>query len=85
MTDRRHAEAQHAQAWQCWGACTLAHSPAAPRPAHRAGGHAAVATALLAAHADPDVQNSNGNTPLHLACGKGWQVGTGGGGGGGPC
>ena len=27
---------------------------------------------LLAAHADCDVQNSNGNTPLHLAAGKGW-------------
>lgn len=27
---------------------------------------------LLAAKADCDVQNSNGNTPLHLAAGKGW-------------
>lgn len=27
---------------------------------------------LLAARADCDVQNSNGNTPLHLAAGKGW-------------
>lgn len=28
--------------------------------------------ALLRARADADVQNSNGNTPLHLAAGKGW-------------
>ena len=27
---------------------------------------------LLAASADCDTQNSNGNTPLHLAAGKGW-------------
>ena len=31
-----------------------------------------VVEALLGARADCDVQNSNGNTPLHLAAGKGW-------------
>lgn len=37
-----------------------------------AGGHAAVVAVLLQAGADCDVQNSNGNTPLHLSSGKGW-------------
>ena len=32
----------------------------------------AVVEVLLGARADCDVQNSNGNTPLHLAAGKGW-------------
>lgn len=35
------------------------------------GGHIRVVSSLLAANADCDVQNSNGNTPLHLAACKG--------------
>lgn len=35
------------------------------------GGHAGVVRALLGAKADADVQNSNCNTALHLAAGKG--------------
>ncbi len=36
-----------------------------------ANAHLEVVTALLAAGADTDIQNSNGNTALHLAASKG--------------
>lgn len=45
-------------------------------PLHGAAmnGHSEVVNCLLAAGCDPDIQNSNGNTALHLAASKGIQV-----------
>jgi len=41
------------------------------------GGHETVVDALLSAKADTDIQNSNCNTPLHLAAAKGNLLGRG--------
>lgn len=58
----------------CIPTCQLATLPSAhplsPTAPASTGGHTEVVEVLLAAGGDCDVQNSNGNTPLHLSAGE---------------